>query len=342
VAARLGGFGLPEVLLGFPAAGFAFGGWLDLRKLAGQKDALLEQTTQGMRQSAAELQERAEQAFRTNVELDQRVTERTSELTDALKRLRELDALKSEFFANVSHELRTPLTLILAPLDDRLGHDVAPVERRLLEGLRRNAQRLLRLIDDLLDLSRIDAGQLRLDLASIDLGAMTRQLKAVFASAAEARGLSLVREGPETTSEVWGDAHRLDSALSNLLGNAFKFTPAGGTVTLRLEERADDVRMTVQDTGPGITPVDLPHIFERYYQADDRGGRKAGGVGIGLALARNLVELHGGKLEVASEPGQGAAFTITLPRGKAHFNPEVLERRRMQVEVSQSRRASDV
>ena len=342
VAARLRQPGLSELLPCLTIAGFAFGAWLDLKRLAVQKDALLAQTTQGMQQSAAELQERAEQAFRTNVELDQRVTERTSELTAALERLRQLDALKSEFFANVSHELRTPLTLILAPLDDRLGHSVTPEERRLLEGLRRNAQRLLRLIDDLLDLSRIDAGQLRLDLAAIDLGAMIRQLKAVFSSAAEARGLTLVMEGPETTSEVWGDAHRLDSALSNLLGNAFKFTPAGGTVTLRVEETPDQVRVTVRDTGPGISPADQLHIFERYYQADEHGARKAGGVGIGLALARNLVELHGGRLEVSSQPGYGAAFTMTLLRGKEHFKPEVLERRRVQVEVPAPRRASDV
>lgn len=341
MAARLGGFGLPETMAALVATGFGFGGWLDVRRVAAQKEAMLLESSQAMQQSLGELETRAAEVFRANVELDQRVTERTSELSAALERLRQIDALKSEFFANVSHELRTPLTLILAPLDDRLGHEVPADERRLLEGLRRNAWRLLRLIDDLLDLSRIDAGQLRLDLASIDMGAMARQLGVLFASAAESRGLKLVVEGTESTTELWGDAHRLDSALSNLLGNAFKFTPTGGAVTLRVEQTPTEVRVTVKDTGPGIAAADLSRIFERYYQADESSGRRVGGVGIGLALARNLVELHGGKLEVTSELGQGAAFTIALPRGRGHIKPEALERRRVQVEGAQTRRASD-
>ncbi|MDP3156653.1 MAG: ATP-binding protein [Archangium sp.] len=341
LAAHFGHFGLLETLASFIALGFGYGGWSDVRRLSAQKESLLEQTTHAMRQSMDELQERAAEAFRVNVQLDQRVTERTSELSAALERLRQLDALKSEFFANVSHELRTPLTLILAPLDDRLGRDVPAEERRLLEGLRRNSWRLLRLIDDLLDLSRIDAGQLRLDHASLDMGAMARQLGVLFASAAEARGLELKVEGLESTSDLWGDSHRLDSALSNLLGNAFKFTPSGGKVTLRVEETPGEVRVTVQDTGPGIAAADLTRIFERYYQADEASGRRVGGVGIGLALARNLVELHGGRLEVTSEVGQGAAFTIVLPRGKGHIKPEALERRQVQLEGSEARRASD-
>ena len=336
-----GRFGLLETLASFIALGFCLGGWSDVRRLAAQKESMLEQSTHAMRQSLDELQERAAEAFRVNVQLDQRVTERTSELSAALERLRQLDALKSEFFANVSHELRTPLTLILAPLDDRLGRDVPVEERRLLEGLRRNSLRLLRLIDDLLDLSRIDAGQLRLDYAALDMGAMARQLGVLFATAAQARGLELVVEGLESTSDLWGDSHRLDSALSNLLGNAFKFTPSGGKVTLRIEETPGEVRVTVKDTGPGIAAADHTRIFERYYQADEASGRRVGGVGIGLALARNLVELHGGRLELTSELGQGAAFTIVLRRGRGHIKPEVLERRRVQVEGAETRRASD-
>ncbi len=341
LAAHFGHFGLLETLASFIALGFGFGGWSDVRRLAAQKEGMLEQSTHAMRQSMDELQERAAEAFRVNVQLDQRVTERTSELSAALDRLRQLDALKSEFFANVSHELRTPLTLILAPLDDRLGHDVPAEERRLLEGLRRNSWRLLRLIDDLLDLSRIDAGQLRLDSAAIDMGAMARQLGVLFASASEARGLQLVVEGLESTHNLFGDSHRLDSALSNLLGNAFKFTPPGGKVTLRVDETPAEVRVTVKDTGPGIAAADLTRIFERYYQADETTGRRVGGVGIGLALARNLVELHGGRLEVASELGQGAAFTIVLPRGEGHIKPEALERRQVLLEGTVARRASD-
>lgn len=342
VVSRVAGLSLPETLAAFIATGFGFGGWLDVRRVAAQKEAMLLESSQAMQQSLGELETRAAEVFRANVELDKRVTERTSELSAALERLRQLDALKSEFFANVSHELRTPLTLILAPLDDRLGRESVPAEeRRLLEGLRRNAWRLLRLIDDLLDLSRIDAGQLRLDLAAIDMGAMATQLGVLFASAAEARGLKLVVEGLEHTTDLWGDSHRLDSALSNLLGNAFKFTPSGGKVTLKVEETPTEVRISVKDTGPGIAAADLTKIFERYYQAEEGAHRRTGGVGIGLALARNLVELHGGRLEVKSELGQGAEFTIALLRGKGHIKPEALERRRVQVENAQQRRASD-
>ena len=321
--------------------GFFWGAWLDLRRSTAEKDLRLGEQTRGLTRSLQELQARADEIHQANIELDQRVTERTAELTAALERLRQLDARKSEFFANVSHELRTPLTLILAPLDDRLGQDVTPDERRLLDGLRRNAARLLRLIDDLLDLSRIDAGQLRLDLASVDLGAMARQLGTLFAGVAKVRGLTLVVEGLEATHDLWGDSHRLDSALSNLLGNAFKFTPPGGTVTLRIEQTEVEVKVTVNDTGPGIAAVDLPRIFERYYQAEESPARGAGGVGIGLALARNLAELHGGRLEAASAPGLGATFTLTLPRGKGHIKPEALERRRVQLESTPARRASD-
>ncbi len=331
----------PWMMLALAPLGFFWGAWLDLRSVTAEKDLRLGEQTRGLTRSFEELQKRAAEIHQANVELDQRVTERTSELSAALQRLRQLDALKSEFFANVSHELRTPLTLILAPLDDRLGREVPPEERRLLEGVRRNAWRLLRLIDDLLDLSRIDAGQLRLDLAALDMGAMARQLGILFASAAEARGLALEVEGVESTTDLWGDSHRLDSALSNLLGNAFKFTPAGGKVTLKVEETPTEVRVTVKDTGPGIAAADLTKIFERYYQAEEGAHRRTGGVGIGLALARNLVELHGGRLEVASELGQGAAFTIVLLRGKGHIKPEALERRRVQVEGAQQRRASD-
>ena len=326
---------------GFLGTGLALGAWLDRVARDRTTSERLEDQTRGMTRSMSDLQRRADDLHRANIELDQRVTERTAELTGALERLRQLDALKSEFFANVSHELRTPLTLILAPLDDRLGREMPPDERRLLEGLRRNASRLLRLIDDLLDLSRIDAGQLRLDLAALDMGAMARQLGLLFSSAAEARGLELVVEGPVATTDLWGDSHRLDSAVSNLLGNAFKFTPAGGTVTLRVEETDSEVKITVKDTGPGIAADDLPRIFDRYYQAPPGEGRRVGGVGIGLALARNLVELHGGRLSVESELGQGAAFTLALPRGKGHISPEVLERRRVQVEGTAARRASD-
>lgn len=323
------------------ALGFFLGGWLDLRRVTREKDERLAEQTAGLTRSVEELQRRAEEVHHANAELDQRVADRTRELEDALERLRRLDTMKSEFFANVSHELRTPLTLILAPLDDRLPHAAASAERDLLLSIRRNADRLLRLVDDLLDLSRIDAGQLRLDIVAVDFAALTRQVLATFQRAADSRRISLLASVPAATRDVWGDRHRLESILGNLLSNALKYTPGGGRVTVSLAETDAQVVLKITDTGPGISQEDLPHLFQRFYQGTSEGVRRRGGMGIGLALAQNLAELHGGRIAVESELRKGSAFTVTLPKGRAHFRPEVLERRRLQIDVKEGRRAAD-
>jgi signal transduction histidine kinase len=340
VAAR--GLASAEVLAAcLGALGFSLGAWLDLRRLSAEKDQRIDEQTRGLTRSVEELQRRADEVHRANIELDQRVADRTHQLEVALERLRTIDTMKSELFANVSHELRTPLTLILTPLDDRLQRATTPEDRELLLGLRRNADRLLRLVDDLLDLSRIEAGQLRLDVVPVDVAALTRQVLSTFQRAADARRVSLSASVPQATHDTWGDRHRLESVLGNLLGNALKYTPPGGRITVSLVERADDVRLQVQDNGPGIAPEDLPHLFQRFYQGTGEGVRRRGGMGIGLALAQNLAELHGGRIEVQSELRKGSTFTVSLPRGHGHFRPEVLERRRVQVEVPRGRRASD-
>jgi signal transduction histidine kinase len=323
------------------ALGFFLGAWLDLRRLTAEKDERLGEQTTGLVRSVEELQRRAEEVHRANVELDKRVTERTRELESALERLKRLDTMKSEFFANVSHELRTPLTLILAPLDDRLPQAASPAERELLLSIRRNADRLLRLVDDLLDLSRIEAGHLRLDIVAIDLASLARQVLSSFQRAADARRVSLLASVPAATRDVWGDRHRLESILGNLLGNALKYTPSGGRITVSLSESDTHVSIQVTDTGPGISAEDLPHLFERFYQGTSEGARRRGGMGIGLALAQNLAELHGGRIEVQSALQKGSTFTLTLPKGRAHFRPEVLERRRVQIDVKDGRRAAD-
>ncbi|MEW5740365.1 MAG: ATP-binding protein [Myxococcota bacterium] len=333
----------PPPLLGVAlgALGFFLGGWLDLRRVTEEKDQRLGEQTAGLTRSVEELQRRGEEIHRANVELDKRVADRTRELEDALERLKRLDTMKSEFFANVSHELRTPLTLILAPLDDRLPHAASPAERELMLSIRRNADRLLRLVDDLLDLSRIEAGQLRLDIVAVDLAALTRQVLATFQRAADARRISLSASVPPSTRDVWGDRHRLESILGNLLGNALKYTPTGGRITVALTESDTQVAIRVTDTGPGISAEDLPHLFQRFYQGTSEGVRRRGGMGIGLALAQNLAELHGGRIEVQSELQKGSVFTVILPKGRAHFRPEVLERRRVQIDVKEGRRAAD-
>lgn len=336
----MAGAAAPWVPAVFSACGFFFGAWRDGLRVAEAKDAILKQQTDGMSMSIEELTRRADEIFRANVELDQRVADRTRELNEALQRLRELDQLKNEFFANVSHELRTPLTLILAPVEERLSTSLPREELELLEGVRRNARRLLRFIDDLLDLSRIDAGHLRLDIVSFDARTLVEQVVSGFRLAAEAAGVELRVEGPTSANSLWGDLHRLESVVGNLLGNALKFTPRGGRVTVTVHEGASETSLTVTDTGPGIAPSDLPRVFERFFQAEGERSQRRG-VGIGLALAKNLVELHGGRLAVESRPGEGASFTVVLRRGRDHFAPGVLERRRVQVEVKEARRAAD-
>lgn len=264
----------------------------------------------------------------------------SDELAAALEKLRELDRVKTEFFTNISHELRTPLTLILTPVENAIAKGTAGEDEHLLETIRRNAYRLLRLIDDLLDLSRIDAGRLRLNVAPIDLPKLAEHMVEAFRPAAESRGIALSLEAPERIEDLHGDEHRLEMVLTNLIGNALKFTPDGGRIEIVVESAGTIARMSVRDTGPGISAEDQKRIFDRFYRVDAP-ERQQGGAGIGLSLARQLVELHGGALTVMSEPGQGSTFSAMLPRGRDHFRPEIVERRMVAVDMPGGRRASD-
>jgi signal transduction histidine kinase len=265
----------------------------------------------------------------------------TAELSSTLKRLQELDRLKNEFFANVSHELRTPLTLILTPVEDLLSREVESDLRPALLVIRRNAHRLLRLIDDLLDLARLDVGGLRLHVAELDLNEIATRVVEVSRPAAEARGMTLELELGESELPVFGDPHRLEIVLTNLVGNALKFTPDGGRVRVRVVKLETTCRVEVEDTGPGIAEAELSRIFDRFYQVEGSERRRQGGAGIGLSLARKLSELHGGSVAVKSTLGQGSTFSVILPLGRDHFKDEVLERRRVRTDEHPKRRASD-
>ncbi|MEW6336013.1 MAG: ATP-binding protein [Acidobacteriota bacterium] len=279
---------------------------------------------------------------RREADARERLAGASSALQLALDQLKELDRLKSKFFANVSHELRTPLTMILAPVDDLLAAELVPEQRRTLEVVRKNADRLLRLIDDLLDLSRLDAGGLRLNVAEIDLSAIVAAVHENSQPAAHARGLTFTVDLGPAACRVWGDAHRLEIVLTNLVGNAIKFTQPGGSVRIAVVEGKSEVRVEVRDSGPGIPEAALPRVFDRFFQVGGQDRRREGGVGIGLALAKELVELHGGTLAASSRLGEGSTFTIALPHGRDHIRPEVIERRQVQeVPAAQRRRAED-
>jgi signal transduction histidine kinase len=247
-----------------------------------------------------------------------------SELETALDRLKELDHAKNQFFANVSHELRTPLTLILAPLEELLETTRDDRSRDMLDVVRRNAGRLLRHIDELLDLSRLDARRLRLNLTDLDLREILANQVENAHAAASAAGLEIVLDAPQTIFGILGDAHRVDIIVTNLVSNALKYTPAGGRIVLGLKDERDEAVVSVSDTGLGIPPADAEHVFERFYQVADR---RRQGAGIGLALAKELAELHSGSLTVESELDRGSTFILRLKKGRAHFNPDFIERR---------------
>ena len=257
-------------------------------------------------------------------ELEAQVQERTSALEEEKKkteaqaeRLREMDRLKSRFFANVSHEFKTPLTMILGPVQDLLdgrGGAVDEAARRQLELARRHAQSLARLTEQLLDLSKLEAKGMALRKAPGDPAGFVREIVQSFVPLAERRGLTLTFQPEADCLPSRFDAEKLKKAVGNLLSNALKFTPEGGKVLVTVAGDEAVVQVRVRDTGPGIPADELPHVFDRFYQVDGSATRKHEGTGIGLSLAKELVELHGGAIEVTSEEGFGAEFVVTLPR----------------------------
>ncbi len=265
----------------------------------------------------------------------------SDDLQSALQKLKELDRLKSRFFANISHELRTPLTLVLAPLSELASTVTGPEAQQQVRVIRRNAERLLGLINDLLDLSSLDAGGLRLNLAEMDIRSVAASVHENSMPAALAEGIDLQLVSDPPSKRIWGDAHRLEIVLTNLVSNAIKFTPRDGRIEIRVEDRDVGVQVEVEDTGLGIPVDDLPRVFERFFQVNPTDRRREGGVGIGLALAKELVELHGGTIAVTSPGTNGTTFSFFLPFGRDHIRPEVIERRQQFEEPPLRRRADD-
>jgi signal transduction histidine kinase len=314
--------------LGLGAA--SFGAWLDARGELVRKDELLAGQNEGLAQSLNELQQRYSDMFRVNLELEDRVAARTRELTDtnarletALAKQKELDRIKSEFFDNVSHELRTPLTLILLTLDSLIQrtNELSPSVLQHLDTMNRSASRLLRLINNLLDLAQMEAGKTRLRYEPLEMHGFLSSLLVPFRVMAERKGVALQLEG-NTVASVHVDVPRLESVFQNLVSNALKFTTQGG-VTIRVSEDDAWVHVEVRDTGSGIAMQDIPVIFDRFAQADSSGTRRFGGSGIGLALVKETLELHAGGIDVSSELGKGSSFHVRLPKGTAHVREDL-------------------
>ena len=238
--------------------------------------------------------------------------------------LAKIDRAKTAFFSNVSHEFRTPLTLMLGPLEDALNDvTAARLDARQSERLtvvHRNSLRLLKLVNSLLDFSRIEAGRVRASYQPTDLAQLTADLASNFASAMQRAGLALRIDCPPLPSEVFVDREMWEKIVLNLMSNAFKFTFAGAiTVATRPSADGRTAELAVRDTGTGIPADELPRLFERFHRIEGAKGRTFEGSGIGLALVSELVKLHGGAIEVASEVGRGSCFTVRLPFGSSHL-----------------------
>ncbi len=235
-------------------------------------------------------------------------------------KLQELDGLRSRFFANISHEFRTPLTLILAPLENLLATPQETDKHPIYQTMQRNTRRLLSLINQLLDLSKLEAGSLKLEPKPGNIIAFLKTLATSFASVAQSRQITFSTQFPEPTLRAKYDPDKLEKIVVNLLSNAFKFTPDGGVVTFQVnspqkENQGNDqvVEIIVADSGIGIEADQLEKIFDRFYQVDSSQTREREGTGIGLALTKELVELHGGQINVESQAGAGTTFTVQLP-----------------------------
>ena len=228
--------------------------------------------------------------------------------------MKEVTAQKLQFFTNVSHEVRTPLTLILAPLDRLIVSLRESPYASDLRLIQKNANRLLRVINQILDFRKVEGKQEKLAVREIDLVPFVGEIKSYFDSMASVRVISYTFTSSIKQCTLWIDPDLLERVFFNLLSNAFKFTPEGGSVRIELTEEGDRVFIQVIDTGSGIQPANLPHLFDRFYTED-----RSMGTGIGLHLVKEYIHMHGGEIRVESEPGQRTTFTVCLRKGKAHF-----------------------
>jgi signal transduction histidine kinase/DNA-binding response OmpR family regulator/anti-sigma regulatory factor (Ser/Thr protein kinase) len=230
-----------------------------------------------------------------------------------------LDQAKTNFFSNVSHEFRTPLTLILGPLEDLLDDPKVPAaERERLLPMQRNGLRLLKLVNTVLDFSRLESGRLQALYRPTDLSGYTARLASTFRSAVERAGLELVVDAPPLAAPVYVDREMWEKIVLNLLSNAVKFTPAG-RIEVRMRSDAGYAVLSVKDTGVGVPADQQPLLFDRFHRVTGAWSRSHEGTGIGLALVRELAELHGGSAAATSEPGLGSVFTVRVPFGTAHL-----------------------
>jgi signal transduction histidine kinase/DNA-binding response OmpR family regulator len=263
-------------------------------------------------------------------EKSQQLEKQTLQLKEQSEKLTEVDKVKSRFFANISHEFRTPLTLITGPLEQMLSDCHDKKQQKQLTLMLRNSQRLLGLINQLLELSKFESGTMKLQTGRQSIIPFLKGIVASFDPVATKNDLDLTFQSQEEDITLYFDPEKLEEVIFNLLANAVKFTPAGGKITVNTEKipaaeeffPAGVLEISICDTGPGIPREQLTHIFDRFYQSDSTFEHHQKGSGIGLSIAKELVELHHGKIDVHTREGKGTEFIIRLPMGDSHLKPE--------------------
>jgi signal transduction histidine kinase/DNA-binding response OmpR family regulator len=249
------------------------------------------------------------------------------------KKLQEVDKMKSRFFANISHEFRTPLTLIFGPAKDVLEETNEPETKKNVGIIKRNASRLYGLVNQLLDLSKLEAGKMTLETSEQNIIPLLKGLVLSFTSLAERKKITLQLNTIEENLNVYIDKDKVEKIITNLLSNAFKFTPGGGKIEFTVEKMIKEAEIRIEDNGVGIPKDRIDKIFDRFYQVDGSHTRESEGTGIGLALTKELVELHKGKIKVESKEGEGTTLIVQLPLGKDHLKPEEIVEKEIQEET---------
>lgn len=260
-------------------------------------------------------------------ELSELVEAQTFQLKEQAVKLKEVDKAKSEFFANVSHEFRTPLTLIIGPLKD-ITKNADTITRegtaKKAKLALRNSNRLLKLVNQILDISKVESGTMELKVSELDVVGIIQSIVKAFGSLAEQRQVSVNQQYSTERIPIFIDPDSIEKVLVNILSNAFKFTPTSGNISINVEEDEEYCHVEIMDSGPGVEENELIHIFDRFYQTNESSAVNQVGTGIGLALTKELIELHKGSIKAESEVGSGLKIAISLKKGKAHFEEHQL------------------